>query len=70
MRPWPKLAAETRANKLGDDAHVLFRQTEHLREHAAHIEDALRLLIERQVDRRPRSRLSPAARWERASRLA
>ena len=34
MRPRPKLAAETRANKLGDDADVLFRQAEHLREYA------------------------------------
>ena len=49
MRPRPKFAAETRANKLGDDAHVLFRQTEHLREHAAHVEDPLRLLVDRQL---------------------
>jgi hypothetical protein len=41
MRPWPKLAAETRANELGDDAHILVWQTEHLREHAPHIEDCL-----------------------------
>src|SRR5947208_6513028 len=49
MRPCPKLAAETRANELGDDAHVLVRQTEHLREHAPQIEDGLRLLIDGQV---------------------
>src|SRR5437763_9457829 len=49
MRPWPELTAETRANELGDDAHVLVRQTEHLREHAAKIEDGLRLLIDGQV---------------------
>ena len=48
MRPWPKLAAEARADKLGNDANVLFRQTEHLREYAAHIEDRLRFLVERQ----------------------
>ena len=40
MRPGPQLAAETRADELGDDADVLFRQAEHLREHAAHVEDA------------------------------
>jgi hypothetical protein len=34
MRPRPKLAAETRADELRDDADVLFRQAEHLREHA------------------------------------
>src|SRR2546430_8791254 len=49
MRPWPELTPETRANELGDDAHVLVRQTEHLREHAAKIEDGLRLLIDGQV---------------------
>ena len=49
MRPRPKLAAETRANKLRDDAHVFFRQTEHLREHAPHVEDPLRLLVDRQL---------------------
>src|SRR2546423_1832814 len=49
MRPWPELAAETRANELGDDAHVLVRQTEHLREYATKIEDGLRLLIDGQV---------------------
>ena len=70
MRPWPKLAAETRADELGDDADVLFRQTEHLREHAPHVEDGLRLLVERQLDRRPTSRLFPAARWDCASRPA
>ena len=48
MRPWPKLAAEPRANELGDDAHVLFRQTEHLRQHAPHVEDRLRFLVNRQ----------------------
>jgi hypothetical protein len=31
MRPGPELAAETGADKLGDDADVLFRQTKHLR---------------------------------------
>src|SRR5256885_7361291 len=48
MRPWPKLAAEARADKLGNDANALFRQTEHLREYAAHIEDRLRFLVERE----------------------
>ena len=49
MCPRPKFAAETGANKLGDDAHVLFRQPEHLREHTAHVEDALRFLVDRQL---------------------
>ena len=48
MRPWPELAAETGANKFRDDAHVFFRQTEHLREDAPEVEDRLRFLIERQ----------------------
>ena len=48
MRPWPKLAAETRADKLGDHADVLSRQAEHLREYAPKIEDTLRLLVDRQ----------------------
>src|SRR2546423_13957423 len=53
MRPWPELTAETRANELGDDAHVLVRQTEHLREYATKIEDGLRLLIDGQVNAVP-----------------
>src|SRR5580704_16136219 len=48
MRPWPKLAAKARTNKLGDDADVLLRQPEHLREYAPKIENALGLLINRQ----------------------
>ena len=48
MRPRPELAAETRADKLGDDAHVFLRQSKHLREDAAKIEDALRLFVNRQ----------------------
>ena len=48
MRPGPQLAAETRADELRDDADVLFRQAEHLREHAPQVDDALRLLVERQ----------------------
>ena len=46
MRPWPKLAAETRANKFGNDANILFWQTKHLRENGAHIEDRLRFFVE------------------------
>src|SRR5439155_10327252 len=45
MCPRPKFAAETLADKLRDDAHVLVRQTKHLREHAAHVEDGLRFLV-------------------------
>ena len=48
MRPRPKFAAKTRANKFCNHADVLFRQTEHLREYAAHIEDRLRFLVERE----------------------
>src|SRR6266536_4460440 len=48
MRPCPKLAAETRANELGDDAHILVRQTKHLREYAPKVEDPLRLFVDRQ----------------------
>ena len=48
MRPRPQLAAETRADELGDDADVLLRQAEHLREHAPQVDDALRRLVERQ----------------------
>ena len=47
--PWPQLAAETGAEKLGDDAHILFRQAEHLRQHAAQVDDALRLFVDRQL---------------------
>ena len=42
MGPRPQLAAETRADEFGDDADVLFRQTEHLREHALKVNDPLR----------------------------
>src|SRR5919109_961884 len=49
MRPWPQLAAKTGADELCDDTHVFFRQTEHLREHAAHVEDCLRLFVECQL---------------------
>ena len=51
VRPWPELAAEARAQEPGDDANVLLRQPEHLREDAPEIEDPLRPLVERQ--RRP-----------------
>src|SRR5207253_11021782 len=42
VRPWKQLAPEARANELGDDANVLFRQAEHLREHAPQVDDPLR----------------------------
>ena len=48
MRPRPQLAAETRANEPGDDADVLLRQPEHLREHAPEVEDPLRPLVQGQ----------------------
>src|SRR6476661_6455120 len=49
MRPWPKFAAKSGADELCDDAHVLFRQTEHLCEHGAHVEDGLRFLVDREL---------------------
>src|SRR6266404_6573287 len=48
MSPRPELAAETRAHEFRDDANIFFRQTKHLREHTAHVEDRLRFLVERQ----------------------
>src|SRR4249919_2271700 len=59
MRPGPKLAPETGANKSRDNPHIFFRQPEHLRDHALHIEDALRLLVDGQLVSAPycRSRL-------------
>ena len=48
LRPWKQLAAETRADELGDDADVLFRQAEHLREHAPEVDDSLRRVVQRQ----------------------
>src|SRR5688572_20669222 len=41
MCPWPQLAAETGANKLGDDTDILAWQPEHLREDTSKVEDAL-----------------------------
>src|SRR6266446_7072381 len=49
MRPGPKLAAETGADKFRDHSHILFRQAKHLRESASKIEYSLRLFVNRQV---------------------
>src|SRR3954454_668524 len=48
MRPRIEFAAESGAKKFSDDAHVLLRQTKHLRYHAAHIHDTLRRVVQRQ----------------------
>src|SRR6267378_8077008 len=48
LRPWPQLAAETRADELRDDADVLFRQAEHLREYSPKVDYSLRRFVEGQ----------------------
>src|SRR5881275_716160 len=48
MRPWPELAAESRADESRNYAHVFFRQSKHLCENAAEIEDRLRFFVDRQ----------------------
>src|SRR5262249_32905488 len=48
VRPWPELAPEAGADEPGDDADILFGQPEHLRENAPHVEDALRLFVDRE----------------------
>src|SRR5882724_10511497 len=48
MRPWKKLAAETRPDELGDDADVLLRQTEHLRKYGPEVDYSLRRIVQRQ----------------------
>ena len=69
MRPRPQLAAETGAEELRDDADILLRQAEHLREDAAIVDDALRRLVERQLravpDRRRRMQLDRIVRLGR-----
>ena len=47
VRPRPKLAPETGAHKFRHDTHIFFRQSEHLRQHAAEVEDSLRLFVDR-----------------------
>ena len=54
VRPRPELSAEAGAEELRDDAHVLHRQPEHLRQHAALVEDGLRGFVERQRRAVPR----------------
>src|SRR6267154_1209358 len=48
LRPWIQLAAEARAEKLCDDADILLRQTEHLRQDTPEVDDSLRGLVQRQ----------------------
>src|ERR1043166_1188265 len=48
MCPRIEFAAESGTEELGDDAHVLLRKTEHLRQHAAHVDDSLRRVVQRQ----------------------
>src|ERR1041384_2843611 len=48
MCPRIELPAESGTEELGDDAHVLLRKTEHLRQHTAHVDDSLRRVVQRQ----------------------
>src|SRR5678816_1064672 len=48
MCPRIEFAAESGTEELGDDAHVLLRKAEHLRQHTAHVDDSLRRVVQRQ----------------------
>ena len=48
MRPRIELAPESRAEEPRDDAHVLLRQSEHLRQNAPQVDHPLRRVIQRQ----------------------
>src|SRR5690348_4092564 len=48
MCPRIEFAAESGTEELGDDAHVLRRKTEHLRQYTAHVDDSLRRVVQRQ----------------------
>src|ERR1041384_6988632 len=48
MCPGIELAPESGTEELRDDAHVLLRKTEHLRQHTAHVDDSLRRVVQRQ----------------------
>src|ERR1043165_7594644 len=48
MCPGIELAAESGTEEPRDDAHVLLRKTEHLRQHTAHVDDSLRRVVQRQ----------------------
>src|SRR5688500_706678 len=48
MRPWTQLPAEAGPEQRGDEAYILRREPEHLREDASMVDDSFRRFIERQ----------------------